>query len=451
VVEGQPANGRVTRTVVALPLVAVLLLFAPLDALGGAPLTQVAATLRAGPLGLDDYFQDWAAGRNALDGRSIYEPLDVLARRHAGALGRSFESTEHYDGLPVNAHPPFAILLLLPASLLDYTTAWLPFTCLNLFGVLAAVPLWLWALRPPTRGDRAATQLLVHLALITTSFPFVFQIAVGNLEGILLLCLSAAFALEARDRRVPAGVLVGVAGLIKVWPWVFALPMLLARRRAQAAAVGATVAVGTAATVAAFGWADHRRFLEVAAAGAARWSGSPTNLSLPSTIRRWFAGFERAGWPSVDAVLPAAAPLSSGLALLVSAALVAGVALAILRHPRDRTRAVCLVLLLALLVSPMTWPHSLLLAWPAVAWLWSRREGAGGRHGAVLVAGCALLWCDERALWATVSGAPVWPERFSALASATLLSADTVGLLLLLACATIRREHSVPPADQPAP
>lgn len=199
-------------------------------------------------------------------------------------------------------------------------------------------------------------------------------LATGGDDMVILgLCL-LAFALAARQRYVGAGVVVGLAGAMKLFAWPVALVLL-----ALAAADGARTAWISRTSKADFGgsegsaWHGERRAgTRVALGFAAGAIGLPIISLIPAMIIRFDAVVENVvSFPlgRTDVVSPAASPLPGhliaedvpgGHPIATALLLLAGLAIAvwlIRRPPHDASAAAGITasgLLIAILLIPAT-------------------------------------------------------------------------------------------------
>jgi hypothetical protein len=174
----------------------------------------------------------------------------------------------------------------------------------------AGIPIW-WAL---TVGSILATIVLLAMrrpattavALIVLNVPLVYELAVGNVNGILLLLAVATWWALARGHDTTAGAIVALMAAFKLTPIVLGWYLVTQRRwRAVGGLVGAGLLLLLVSVVGA-GFDAHLRYLEIV---------RQTNLLGSSDLS--LAGIGRAiGMPAdVAGYLPTAA-LVTGLTLM---------------------------------------------------------------------------------------------------------------------------------------
>ena len=293
------------------------------------------------------------------------------------------EAIERYES-PV--YPPPILLAAAPLSLLPFTVAAAIWASLMLAAAFAA--LWILGVR-----DWRCYGLL----LIST--PLFEGVAFGNVTPLLLLPLAAAW--RFRDKVVGAALAVASAIVVKLFLWPLLVWLVVTRR--WRAAVGAVAAAATAALA---GWAVLgfagletyplllRRLSDVFAAHSVSLYAEATDVGLSS----------------------AAATVASsavGLALL-------GLAFVLARRRDGDRRSLAAALAATIALSPIVWPHYLVLAFvpialvqPRLGWLWAVPLATWPIYflpaPPLIVPGPAAV---PRALWQTLDG-PVSSTRIA--------------------------------------
>jgi glycosyl transferase family 87 len=199
------------------------------------PLVEFAVILAAGrATPFNDFNDYYFAARLVGAGRSPYDPaaLAELARQ---------QGIELTIGTGYSYPLPFAIAML-PFTMLPVSAAALLFTALSLAAFGATVAVWLSrAVRP---GERRAG--IAALALFAGAYPpVVGSVFSGqaNLVVFALFALGILLVIPAGRDAVVGGVAVGLAAVVKLFPAAVAVPLLLAERRREGAAILATIAV----------------------------------------------------------------------------------------------------------------------------------------------------------------------------------------------------------------
>lgn len=155
-------------------------------------------------------------------------------------------SKSMYDALP---YPPFAFLIVwwLPSfPVVVGNQIWTAISLLVALGLAAVLVLRAWAITGAPAGD-PWPGLVVRLSLsalfLLISAPMASQLTNGQLS-LLVATLAFVDAIGVLPRRAQ-GVLVGVAGAIKITPLIFVAYYLVTGRRKQAATASVVFAVLT--------------------------------------------------------------------------------------------------------------------------------------------------------------------------------------------------------------
>jgi alpha-1,2-mannosyltransferase len=281
---------------------------------------------KLGTLGFDFKIDFWQPGHELLAGHSPYASQRAAIERFGSA-----------------AYPPPILLAAAPLSLLPFAIAAAVWAAL----LVAAAFLAVWILG--VRDWRCYGLLLV-------SMPLFDGVTLGNVTPLLLL--SVALAWRFRNSVVGAAAAVASAVVVKIFLWPL-LVWLVATRRWRAAIAAAVIA---AATVIA-GWS---------ALGFAGLETYPLLLRRLSDVWAPHGVSPYAAWMSLG-LQSAAATIAS---VVVGGGLL-GLALGLARRREGDRRALAAAIAAAIALSPIVWPHYLLLAFVPIAltqqrlgWLW---------------------------------------------------------------------------------
>jgi hypothetical protein len=342
-----------------------------------------------------DFFQEWASGRNYLAGVPVYNPQKEVYVREFANLGFDPPPRDATppDMNPVNAHPPASILVFLPLARVTYVTAFRIWSVVSIVMIAAAVILLRRELGP---GPVHGFWIIVTLMLLF-SFPLREQMYNGQLNPVLLLCITGAWIASRRDRDGLAGVLLGIAAAVKLFPLFLFIAPALRRRWSTLAAGAVTIIAANIVAVIVLGVGAYRDYVFNVMPALVVMQSSAYNASLVAFWKKLFdspgVGFlpvhEWAHWPAVALI---------GL-VLSAIAIIAAIAVS---HRRARDRegvdlAFAAVILGMVLLSPITWPHGfLILLLPLV--LLARR--LDGQHVAASLAFvCCLFLLTARPTW----------------------------------------------------
>ena len=301
-----------------------------------------------------DFVQEYVLARAVRDHSDAYLPVRTLADRYLPPIAQEGGSFT----LPT-PHPPPVGLLVFPVGLLDYQTAAITWFVLEIVFLVAAI--WLLARNAEPRWS--VVSCAVAALILVGWAPVYWELFFGQLMVLLLLLLAGARLALKSQRPLVAGLLVGLAILMKTIPWPFVI--LFAIRREWRAFFGAsgTAVLGYAATAAVLGPGqviDY--FTRVAPEVSRLYEASGVNLSAWVLGRRLFEGTPRGAFGGFDITAPALA-VSPLAATLVSAALPLGlfVIACVWSRRYSLDAAFGLMTCVAILVSPIAWAHYLVL------------------------------------------------------------------------------------------
>lgn len=347
----------------------------------------------AGPVGVTD-FEVYRGGADyLLTGRGLYNYTIE------GPLGTPMPFT----------YPPFAALLFVPTTWVTLRTGFLVWTAVQL--VLAVVLAALMIRTSPARRLRRSTEGAVIWALCSLAImlgtPTYQGLAIGQVSlAIVTLVVVDATMLPPRLR----GVLVGIAGAIKLLPLIFVPYYLITRQwraalNASATAAGATL-LGLVVLPQESVQYWTRLVFDTTRVGEA---DVIRNKSLLGLLSHWGigGGGQRALW-------------------LVLALAIAAVAFwRASRHHRDgdELAAILVVGILSGVVNPISWPHH--LVWLTLAGLYlALRPGWTQWVGMALLIGFLL----GSPLMGYESDVPVWSLVLGDLAGVVMILFAVLGL-----------------------
>jgi len=411
--------GDLIRATLWMLVVVLLLAYA-------AVYIRLAALLLARP-GHNDFTIFYFTGRMVSEGLPLYADVPEAYRTY-------------WRGITLgNLNPPHFQLLIAPLVPLGYRGALAVWLLFNVAVVVMAWRITVRELAPALTPKR----ILVALLVIFASAAWTSVAVTGEMSLLLLVPFVLAWRAARHQRWTSAGVWLGLCVAFKPFFLVFVAWLTVARRwRAIGGGLLSALAciVAGASVYGVKAYADWMRGL-----GRIGWYYLPMNVSLRGLAER----LVHSGAPIVPVVeLPLlATPLWLTAAASVGA-ITAWTAWPGRAGSRDVDRLFALLLVAALLVSPLGWIYYLPLATAPVVALALRGQllAAGRVQAAVFLAGLALLYVPMEI---TEMGQP------SAVATVALASAHCWGTLalwtaLLLAPRSIQKPNDAAcahPAD----
>lgn len=188
-----------------------------------------------------DLQQDYLSAVALRNGVALLTPLADLAARYYPAGISSFPHP--------NPHPPLVALLMLPLTALPYQVAALVFLSIGLLLLVAA-------------GRLLA--LSWHAAFALSALPPGWlALWHGSWEPLLLVLCLLGWGAAERGQDWRAGLWLGAAGAVKLYPTLFAVPFLLRRRWAVVLGAALSFGVGQGINLALVGWDGLQRYYTV--------------------------------------------------------------------------------------------------------------------------------------------------------------------------------------------
>ncbi len=375
-----PANTRLKRFLTSIPILAVLAL--------GAVFNVGSATY----LGYEvprDILQDVVSAKLLLQGKPAFplnmtdeikdmmdhEPAPPSLARWSPALAQ-MEQHAYYALVTepwAQAHPAaMTLLLTLMVPWLHPRTIQLLFSLASLASLFGTV----WILRKGL-GTPATPRLLAALTLgFLGWFPFWMVLRSGQVGFVLTFLIVLAWYFLRSERNVAAGVCLGVATALKLFPGLFLVYLLLKRRKAfwPGALTTAALLVGSFGLV---GWQNTLDYFKVTHFVQEYYKVYPANLSMLSVFTTIAPGVE------------ARFHLSRILSPMFFVAIVCLLAWTVTRKSRDVAGTLTFdleyAMFMALLpvLSPVSWDHYLVVLILPIAVLMSclRKGSLFGERG----------------------------------------------------------------------
>jgi glycosyl transferase family 87 len=335
---------------------------------------------------INDFYQDWGSARNHLIGTPVYTRHTISIPQHLGLPSNPIPSIEY------NAHPPTSVLLALPLAQLNYPDAVLVWNIVSLVALLAAATI---VVRELAILPRALPPMLALLAFCHPIYANIYQ---GQLTLVLVLLVTIIWALERSHQPAVAGLFLGAAVAIKLFPAYLAI-YFAARGRLQLLLAGVLSFLAlTVVTAFVLGFDTYHDYIFVVLANQAKFRSFAYNLSLAGFWHKLFDPVDETGPVEPLWFSPALAcwgTLASNLVMTIVVIVMAYRA----SSSAQRDFAFASATTAMLLSSPVTWDFSLPLLLVPIA-LMARRvwtSQAGWTIAALLVI-LAIDWIPQNLL-----------------------------------------------------
>ena len=306
------------------------------------------------PLNMTDQIRD------VLD----HEPAPASLARWSPELAqiekRSYEAavTEPW----AQAHPAgMTLLFALFVPWMHVRTIQLLFSLVAIASLLGTV----WLLQKGL-GSPASPRFLAALTLgLLGWFPFWMVLRNGQLGCVLTFLMVLAWYLLRSERNVTAGLCLGLATALKLFPGLLIVYLLIRRRRAfwPAAIAAAFFLVASFGLV---GWQNTMDYTRVSHMVQEHYKDYPANLSLTSVFLALTPGLE----------------LKLHISMILSAACLCLLAWTVSRKSSDAAGVLtfdleyAMFMVLLPVLSPVSWDHYLVvLALPVAVLIFALREG----------------------------------------------------------------------------
>jgi hypothetical protein len=348
---------------------------------------------------------------------------------------------EDADGTPVkvtlevNAHPPASVLIALPFAALSYSNATLVWNLLS----LAALAISLWLIARALNFEFTAWSIFPVVALLLLCSPFREQISQGQLNLVLLLLITAAWVASRTRYDAMAGLMLGLATAVKLFPGFLFLYFVIQRRwKVVWSGIAAFLGV-TALTVAVFGSDTFAAYVYDVLPKVKDFRSSWVNASIIGLFAKLFNPAT-----DIERVVPLLrSPLTARLASAFACAGILALWAPIVwraKNQREKDLAYGLTICTMLLISPITWDHYFLLLLVPLAILWVRLPKSAGARSAFLLV-VLLLCLPPASLWnAVIPGGRAGIARPAH--SITVLAYGTYALIAVLAYTVVMARYA---------
>jgi hypothetical protein len=401
------------------------------------------ASLRP-PAGLvTDFYQEWASARNYLRGEFLYTDQRATI---PGYLQKQ-DLSPHDQTIEVNAHPPTAVLLAVPLARLSYQNAALVWNVASLGMLLLS----LWLVCKGLRIRVSIWSVFPAATLLLFCTPLLMQLRLGQLNLVLLLLLVGAWAADRSRRPWLAGVCLGTAAAIKLFPaFLFLYFVFRGQWKSVIAGAISVLALG-AFTAALFGVETFQYYFFTVVPRVAKFRGLWANASV---VGFWTKLFDPPHeYPRVVPIWPNKG--AAWLGIVLSCSVIVVILASAIRRAKslpERDLAFGLAVTAMLMVSPITWDHYLLLLLVPLAVAWVRLPGSDTAR-IVLALVVLAFWSWPLQIDNLVIPGGVARGLAKPIHTLTVLSYQCYALLALFALLLVelrghRRSQALPAIDQ---
>jgi alpha-1,2-mannosyltransferase len=292
-----------------------------------------------------DFYQDWASAQNYVRGFPVYTPHSVSIPRYLGLPSNPEPRIEY------NMHPPTSVLLFIPVARFSYPDAMCAGNAISLLAFFVSLAIVAAVLHLPW------SLCCLGLAMLVFCHPVYGNLFQGQMTLILVLLVTAMWALDRSGRSGAAGVLLGTAAAIKLFPAYLVVYYISQGRVRPLIAALISFLTLTLITVLVLGLEAYHDYIKVVLPWNAELRISNYNLSIAGV---WHWIFH----PATD---KNSVSLLSSLALarwgtLISSFMITMIVARAANRARGSTQselAFAMTAIAMLLVSPVTWDFSL--------------------------------------------------------------------------------------------
>ena len=220
----------------------------------------------------------------AKQGKNIYSPEELFST--AQSLG-----IQHFNPF---VYPPVVALFFIPLIWFSYPTAQIVWFILNHIFLITAFILLILSFK----SENKLIYAVVALVLTFSSHPLYRTLTAGQLNLLILFLISLSWFLFARKKLVGAGIFLGIATLLKLFPGLLILFFLWKKEYKVAVSAIATIAILVLFSLAIQGvqpYQDYGTPLTQMSYGQSTWSEfqqrfdvEPANQSFHALVLRLF-------------------------------------------------------------------------------------------------------------------------------------------------------------------
>jgi hypothetical protein len=286
-----------------------------------------------------DFVQDYFAASSLIKGSSIYgEDIRNLGNEMLGFNG------------PSNFHPPFNALLFLPFTIIPYKKAFM------ILGMISLILLLLINKLVVKNLELNGEWFLNFTCFTLCWYPFICCLGNGQSSMIIAACLIGGWFWLRRKKEYVAGFVFAIATLMKLFPGLVLLYLLIMKNWRAFFAATFFIIIGLIVTTIIVGLDDMRTYVMIMVAKDIDiFRGYVLNHSIGGIVAKLFG--KQMGWFSPLVEIP---HIASVLTMLLSIGVLVYTILKLREMAAKKELsdyAFGLTLVTMLLLSPITWSH----------------------------------------------------------------------------------------------
>lgn len=223
---------------------------------------------------INDFCQDYQSAAWILSGQPAYQPFVPY---HCWGIKAKPAISIQY-----NAHPPTSVLFFLPFTLAGLPRATVFYDALSVSVFFLSVA-FLLAIVHQLTPNRFLFSILLSTLWITLQLNY----AVRNLTFLLLALTTMAYYCTTVKKLRYAGIFIGLAALIKLWPAIFLLPGITQKSLRPFLYAGLEVIfIGTFISVLLFGYQNLATYIFTVLPFEKTFFSTINNISLPASLNK---------------------------------------------------------------------------------------------------------------------------------------------------------------------
>ncbi len=313
--------------------------------------------------------------------------------RYTASLMRGGASPYSYHGY---VYTPLVAVLTVPTTYLSAITAWHLWTAIE-FAIVGATVVIFTVTELPGRVTWRTIALFGFAAVTATYFfPISRVITLGQVDTLTMLMVICGAWMQSRARAGRAGVFLGLAVIVKVWPILFGLALLqrgLPQRRRTFIGFAITVACAPILMMIFGGLSGPKMFFD-------NIMFSPENNQYLVSHSAWGTArllFTATGLANPILISPTAYLATGVIATLI----ICGLILLAIRTPGDRNLCLWNIAGCSILLLPMAHVAYTVLFLPIV-WIWGARvldPATRSKLSWAVFAVCIAYWVLQTQSW----------------------------------------------------